>query len=133
MKFLWLKSLTDLTSEKNNSLCKKKNRVAPPSLNISKFPNNFYFNCREVRLSIVENIHWTKFEKHGLLEKITISQLREFADQFLTEMKILSVMQGNIMKEDAVAVMKNVLNNIPCHKVNDVSILEPSCLHRANS
>lgn len=78
---------------------------------------------REVRLSIVENIHWTKFEKHGLLEKITISQLREFADQFLTEMKILSVIQGNILKEDAVAVMKNVLNNIPCHKVNDVSIL----------
>lgn len=73
-------------------------------------------------MSIVENIHWTKFEKHGLLEKITISQLREFADQFLTEMKILAVMQGNIMKEDAVAVMKNVLNNIPCHKVNDVSI-----------
>lgn len=56
------------------------------------------------------------------MEKITISQLREFADQFLTELKILSVIQGNIMKEDAIAVMKNVLNNIPCHKVNDVSM-----------
>lgn len=83
---------------------------------------NFIFHFREVRLSIIQNVYYTCYERYNLLNSLTLEDLMDFGDKFLKELHIVSVIQGNVTQEHALSVMENILTEIQCQSISDVSI-----------
>lgn len=78
---------------------------------------------REIRLSIVQNVYYPCYERYNLLNTLCLEDLIDFGNKFLKELQIVSVIQGNVTKDHALSVMENILTEIPCQSIRDVSRL----------
>lgn len=72
-------------------------------------------------MGLIEDVYWSTTDKFNLLDDINIDELRDFATIFLGKLKVQALIQGNVTKQHAVKVMKNVLVRIKCAKI-DVSM-----------
>ena len=78
--------------------------------------------AKNTRLKIVQNVHWSTIERFSILKKITLEDLRNYSRILFNEMKIQSLIQGNILQDDAVKVMEMVLGNLECGPIKNVSL-----------
>lgn len=79
---------------------------------------------RDVRLKVVQEIYWTTVERFHVLKNLTIEDLREFSRDYFQQVKIQALIQGNTKKQDALNVMRNVLENIKGGEIQNMSLIE---------
>lgn len=77
--------------------------------------------AKELRLNIVESHHQPLFEKNKRLAAITFADFQQFCRKYCEQVRIKAIMQGNITEDRAINIMRNVLNELNCGKVEDVS------------
>lgn len=76
---------------------------------------------KELRLNIVQSHHQPLYEKNKRLRSITFADFQQFCRHYCDQVRIKALMQGNIHKDHAMEVMQNVLNDLKCGHVEDVS------------
>lgn len=81
---------------------------------------------RTLRLSLVDSFFIPTHYKHQMLKNISLVDFKCFARQFVKEMRIVSLMQGNLVVDEAHRIMKNVLDSIRFGPVRHVSIYADS-------
>ncbi|XP_052564795.1 nardilysin isoform X2 [Culex pipiens pallens] len=79
---------------------------------------------RDVRLKVVQEIYWTTVERFHVLKNLTIEDLGEFSRKYFEQVKIQTLIQGNTKKQDALNVMRNVLDNLKSGEIKNVSLIE---------
>uniref|UniRef100_A0A182J8M4 Peptidase M16 middle/third domain-containing protein n=1 Tax=Anopheles atroparvus TaxID=41427 RepID=A0A182J8M4_ANOAO len=79
---------------------------------------------RDARLKVVQQNHWTTWEKFEHLKKITPDDVRQFACSFFREIKIHALVQGNTHEETAKSVMQKVLRNLRGGSIADMKSIE---------
>lgn len=72
----------------------------------------------ELRLGIIEEIHWSAFEKYQELDKITFENVIEFSGNVFKELKLKSLIQGNISEAAAIALVRNIAEKLKSGPVN---------------
>lgn len=76
---------------------------------------------KELRLNIVQSHHQPLYEKNKRLRSITFADFQQFCRNYCEQVRIKALMQGNISKDHAMHIMQNVLNDLKCGRVEDVS------------
>lgn len=79
---------------------------------------NSKFLNKDCRLNIIEEHHKFFFNRYTEADKITFGELLTFASEFLNELKIQILVQGNIERETALKVTNCVTNNLKCRKID---------------
>ena len=67
---------------------------------------------RDVRLSVLQDVHWTAMEKHKAISNVTVDMVKSFAKQFMQSSKIFvqGLVQGNVTEAEAIKMHNLVLN-----------------------
>lgn len=113
-----LKSLADdSTEEQFNVFVQQQFKIYE---NIFLRPKSL---SKELRLNIVQSHHQPLYEKNQRLRSITFADFQQFCRRYCDQVRIKALMQGNINKDHAMEVMENVLNDLKCGLVEDVSKL----------
>lgn len=76
-----------------------------------------------LRLCVLEAHQVSLIEKKKILKTVKFEDFQQFCHEFLKEIRIESLMQGNLTEDSAKSIMQNVLKGLQCHKIKDVSIL----------
>lgn len=82
-----------------------------------------FFN-KDCRLNIVEEHHKFYFDRYSNADEVTFDDLKEFANNFLKELKVQVLVQGNISNSTAMKAGQAVIQNLSCSDVNKTEILE---------
>lgn len=82
------------------------------------------FHFRDIRLSIVEHVHWPLITRYKVLDSVTIEDMLEFAEKFPQELYIQSLIQGNITQDAAVEIMNSTLSILNCKKIENTVFTE---------
>lgn len=82
-----------------------------------------FFN-KDCRLNIVEENHKFYFDRYTEADQVSYDDLKEFASNFLKQLKVQVLVQGNIAKSTAVTVGETVMKNLSCSNVDETVILE---------
>ena len=69
----------------------------------------FSYIYRDLRLSLVLQTYWNAVDKCASLADITLSTMREFADDFIEHLYVKSLFQGNLTKTAAVDACNRVV------------------------
>lgn len=85
---------------------------------------NSKFLNKDSRLNMIEEHHKFLFERYLEADKITFEDLLSFSNEFLKELKIQILVQGNIAKSEAVKISKCVLTNLGCSDIKSETSLE---------
>lgn len=85
---------------------------------------------RTLRLSLVDSFFVPTHYKYEMLKRVTLADFKCFAHEFVKEMRVVSLMQGNLVADEAHRIMANVLNTLQYRPVRSVSIYEMSCQER---
>jgi secreted Zn-dependent insulinase-like peptidase len=56
-------------------------------------------SCSDIRLSLLQQTHWTMMEKHAQLLTVDRQMLLEFSKQLFTSVSVEGLVQGNITVE----------------------------------
>lgn len=72
----------------------------------------------------MQEIYWTTVERFHVLKNLTIEDLGEFSRKYFEQVKIQTLIQGNTKKQDALNVMRNVLDNLKSGEIKNVSLIE---------
>lgn len=59
-------------------------------------------------------------DKFNTISKITLNDLINFGDEFLQQLKIIILIEGNITKENAILICEKIKENIQCSPILDV-------------
>lgn len=79
---------------------------------------------RDIRLKVVQETYWTTLHRFNILKNLTIEDLRLFSKKYFQQVKIQSLIQGNTLKKDALAVMSNVLANLKTGDIQNKTLIE---------
>lgn len=82
------------------------------------------FLARDIRMSILLDRHWTALQKEEALNDISCEKLKSFISQYLGNLFIQCLIQGNISKEDAIELSLIVKNGLSCEPVSHENIPE---------
>ena len=83
---------------------------------------NFFIDSsklvRDVRLSVLQDVHWTAMEKHQAVSGITIEMVKTFTKRFLQSSNIYvqGLVQGNVTEEEAISMHTLVLDALASHE-----------------
>lgn len=83
---------------------------------------------KELRLNIIQSHHQPLNEKNKRLRSITFTDFQQFCRNFCKQVKIKALVQGNVTEERALNVVHNLLNELDCGRVQDVSNYFPGLL-----
>lgn len=75
----------------------------------------------DLRLSVMERHRVPLNEKNQRLKLIQFNDFQVFCRNFTQQMKIKSIMQGNLKQEHALSIIQQVLSNLSCDKIENVS------------
>lgn len=76
---------------------------------------------KHLRLCVLEAHQVSLIEKKEVLKTLEFEDFQLFCREFLKEVRIESLMQGNLTEDSAKSIMQNVLKILQCHKIKDVS------------
>ncbi|XP_058053291.1 nardilysin-like isoform X2 [Anopheles bellator] len=79
---------------------------------------------RDARLKVVQQNHWTTWEKFGYLKQFTPDDIRQFARDFFAGIKVQVLVQGNLQSDTAKQVMQKVLHNFNGTAIKDLKTIE---------
>lgn len=77
---------------------------------------------KELRLNIIQAHHQPLYEKNKRLRSVKFADFQRFCRDFCQQVRIKALIQGNVSEDRALNVMHNVLNELNCGRVEDVSI-----------
>lgn len=87
---------------------------------------NTFLNPRdlsnELRLTVTESHHQPLNDKYRRLKSITFDDFQIFCRDFCRQMRIKALIQGNITEKQAQNIAENVLKELNCRKIKNVSI-----------
>lgn len=79
---------------------------------------------RTLRLTLLDSHFVATHHKYEVIKSIKLHEFKEFAKEFTKEMRIVSLMQGNIDANKAHGIMDNVLQSLQCKPVECVSEIQ---------
>lgn len=79
---------------------------------------NSKFLNKDCRLNIVEAHHKSIYDRRDEADHLTFEELVKFSSDFLKELKVQILVQGNISMEKAVAIGKCVVANLKCNEID---------------
>lgn len=85
---------------------------------------NSKFLNKDCRLNIVEAHHKFMYDRRDEADNLSFEDLVNFSSDFLKEMKIQILVQGNISMETAVEVGKSVVENLKCNQIDKGASIE---------
>nr|CAD7461213.1 unnamed protein product [Timema tahoe] len=65
---------------------------------------------RDLRLAILLQSHWTNVDKHTMCHKIGLQMMKSFSKQLLEQLYIQSLVQGNVLEQDALDACSNIVH-----------------------
>lgn len=74
-----------------------------------------------LRELVLEKHKVSLLDKRSVLKSIKFADFRQFCGEFLNEVRIESLMQGNVTEQMAKGIMENVLKVLDCGNIQDVS------------
>lgn len=77
--------------------------------------------AKELRLSVVQQHHVALNVKNQRLKAIDFNDFQTFCRDYCQQVKIKTIMQGNLLEERAQSMMQIVLTNLDCGKIKDAS------------
>jgi nardilysin len=86
----------------------------------------YYYNCllkpsslaHDSRLSlIIDNFH-SLVDKYNATSSITFDSVKKFAEQFVSNLYIKALIQGNVTKEHAIDVVNNFVSTLNCKPID---------------
>lgn len=77
---------------------------------------------KELRIGIVEKNFCTSYEIYHELDKVKFEDLKEFSVNWLKQLKIQMLVQGNMKKEECLSITENMLKNLETSAIKDVSL-----------
>lgn len=75
----------------------------------------------ELLLNIIHSDHHPLCERNKRLRSIKFGDFQRFCRNFCDQVRIKALIQGNVTKDLALKVVHNVLNELNCGRVEDVS------------
>lgn len=82
----------------------------------------------DLRLSLLENKHYSMIQKYEAIDAITIEGLSQFKDNFHKKMYVQGLIQGNFTADQAKELMQKVISSYNSKKIEDLSTLDNSLL-----
>merc|ERR1719430_2447520 len=82
---------------------------------------------RDVRLSVLQDVFHAPHVRHSVVRSATLSQLNQFVGSFLAELYLQSLMQGNLTRQEAMAVNERVLKAIKPKQLSSNAVTEVRC------
>jgi len=67
---------------------------------------------RDVRLSVIQDVYWTAFEKHNRIRNLSLDQLKQFIKDFRGHAFIQGLVQGNITSKQAMEIDNKVRSSL---------------------
>jgi secreted Zn-dependent insulinase-like peptidase len=84
--------------------------------------------CSDSRLSlIIDNFH-SLVDKYNATSSITFDSVKKFAEQFVSNLYIKALIQGNVTKEHAIDVVNNFVSTLNCKPIDPNSYPKVSLL-----
>lgn len=75
----------------------------------------------ELCWNIIQSHGQPLYEKNKRLRSITFADFQQFCRDYCKQVRIKALVQGNVTEERALNVVHNVLNELNCGRVEDVS------------
>lgn len=111
-----LKSVADDTTEEQFNVFMQQ--IYKAYENISLKPKAV---SKELRLFVLEAHRMPLNERNQFLSSVTFAEFQQFCRDFCKQLQIKAIMQGNLVKDQALSIMQNALNALDCGKIEDVS------------
>lgn len=73
--------------------------------------------CRDVRMSILQQVHWTTVDKRAVVSSITKDMLLAFVKEFKSHLFIEGLVQGNVTSVEALDFDQKVKRKLKCMEV----------------
>lgn len=71
-----------------------------------------HFEFREINNIVLKNVHWSSIEKYDAIDDISFEQLKMFSKQLKHRLFCRMLIQGNMLKSQAVDVMNIVTETL---------------------
>ncbi|GAB0092755.1 nardilysin [Sergentomyia squamirostris] len=78
----------------------------------------------DIRVPLIEKAGTSQQEKYNVLQNLTLQNILNFAKDFLKVLKIQGLVQGNITKEEALTITKDLLDTLKSGPVVDLVTIE---------
>ena len=82
-----------------------------------------FFN-KDCRLNIVEENHKLFYDRYLEVDHVSFEDVKDFSKEFLNQLKVQVLVQGNISKATAVKAVDIIIDNLNCKDVDKNSSLE---------
>ncbi|CRK86954.1 CLUMA_CG000770, isoform A [Clunio marinus] len=80
---------------------------------------NSKFLNKDCRLNIVTEHHKFFYDRFNMIDNINFKELLDFSDDFLKQLNIQILVQGNVTKAKAMSIVEMVKKNLPCEDVSE--------------
>lgn len=81
-----------------------------------------HFDCAmNFRTGIIRSGYVLRQEKLRHLKSVQLPDMREFCRQYFKQMKIVSLIQGNLCESTAKVILQIAETNLECGKIEEVS------------
>jgi nardilysin len=90
---------------------------------------NFFIHpsklVRDVRLSVLQDVHWTAMEKHKAIMNVTINMVISFAKEFLLASNLYTqgLVQGNVTEDEAIRMHELVKDTLTQHETSNGTVV----------
>jgi len=82
---------------------------------------------RDVRLELLQDVYHAPHDKHNLVRQLSLEQVTQFAEQFLSQMYIQGLVQGNMTTEQARGVDNMLRTKLKCSPLPADSVTDIRC------
>jgi len=82
---------------------------------------------RDVRLELLQDVYHAPHDKHNLVRSLGLEQVTQFAEQFLSEMYIQGLVQGNMTADQAKQVDNMLRTKLQCRPLSGDSVTDIRC------
>jgi secreted Zn-dependent insulinase-like peptidase len=96
--------------------------------NLSSCSNYFICAYSDVRLSLIINNYHSLVDTYNIVCSITMDSLKKFSEEFISTLYVKALVQGNVIREHAINVVKNFLSTINCKPISSSSYPKVSLL-----
>lgn len=82
-----------------------------------------WFYASELRESIIQAKRVLCHDKFRVAKTIQLSEMQEFCRQYIKQMKIVALIQGNLNEANATSIIQKVETVLGCKKIKEVSLV----------
>lgn len=73
--------------------------------------------CKDIRLAILQEVHWTPVEKRAVVNNIARERLLSFVAEFRSHLFVEGLVQGNIAAEEAIQLNSLIRTKLQCSEI----------------